>query len=75
MFCTKQQLRKCAVVMTSILHDIDIDRCSLRKLKKLRKIIKKKPEIFFNFPKSDYAKCERKFLEKLINGKRKEIKR
>ena len=56
--------------MTSILHDIDFDKCSLRKLKELRKRIKRKPASFFTFPKSDYAKMEMQFLDKMIEDKK-----
>ena len=56
--------------MSSMLRDIDIQNCSLRKLKTLRKNIKKKPASFFTHPKSDYAKAEMAFLDRLINQKK-----
>jgi hypothetical protein len=41
-------------------------------LKELRKRLKAKPASFFTFPRSDYAKMEMRFLDKMIENKKAE---
>jgi hypothetical protein len=52
----------------SLIREIDIES-SLRKLKKLRKILKKTPQSFWSGESSKYVKDEMDFLEKLIIDK------